>query len=138
MKFPGSSCLSVTLSLLSSGAAPPPHRPGVVLTERTQSLSSKPPFLSSYLTNLPADACALPFWSRHWHLQDGFLGMLFSASSTGSSSYTSRCASSSRASTTVGAERYGAVIGVMSASLHRPHTHKGQACWAAHHRDLWA
>ena len=83
MKFSGSSCLSVTLSLLSSGAAPPPHRPGVVLTERTQSLSRKPPFLSSYLTNLPADACALPFWSQHRHLQDGFLGLLFSASSTG-------------------------------------------------------
>ena len=71
MKFSGSSCLAVTLSLLSSGAAPPLQHPCLVLTERTQSLSSESPFCSSYPTNLPADACALPFWSRH--LPDGFL-----------------------------------------------------------------
>ena len=71
MKFSGSSCLAVTLSLLSSGAAPPLQHPCVVLTERTQSLSSESPFCSSYPTNLPADACALPFWSRP--LLDGFL-----------------------------------------------------------------
>lgn len=71
MKFSGSSCLSVTLSSLSSGAAPPLQHPCLVLTERTQSLSSESPFCSSYPTNLPADACALPFWSRH--LPDGFL-----------------------------------------------------------------
>ena len=45
----------------------------VVLRERTQSLPSQPRFLSSCPTSLPADACALPFWSRHRHLQDVFL-----------------------------------------------------------------
>lgn len=49
----------------------------VVLRERTQSLSNKPPFLSSCPTNLPADACALPFWNRHRHLQDVFLWFFF-------------------------------------------------------------